>query len=196
VNWVLASTFAASDPDLLRWVRCTETDSYLTAYEEFVAPLDLQAAGRYVGELVPVGRRLGLRHDVPVNVRQLREYLADMDPALLVTPTALEVRDLVLRSPLPAVFRPVAGTRVRRRWRRCHPPSGQLYGLRWDPQRDRRARDKGRWICRTENYFRLLRTSGRPAGEPGAASGRNQPDRCRARKSRVRGQAAAAASAS
>ena len=54
MNWVLASTFAASDPDLLRWVRCTETDSYLTAYEEFVAPLDLQAAGRYVGELVPV----------------------------------------------------------------------------------------------------------------------------------------------
>lgn len=150
---VTGLAFAASDPDLLRWVHCTETDSYLTAYEEFVAHLDPDAADRYVAERVPVAALLGLHHDVPVHVRQLRAYLADMEPELLLSPPALEVRDLVLRSPLAAVFRPVAGIPGAAAVATLPSSIRQMYGLRWEPRKDRRARVRGRWFCRAGNLL-------------------------------------------
>lgn len=101
------STYAASDPHLLRWVHVAEAHSFLLAHQTYGArPLDQAGRDEYVAQIAEVGRRLGVL-DPPTTEAELEEVLASYRPELRATPEAREaVRYVVLRPPIPLVARP------------------------------------------------------------------------------------------
>ncbi|MCB7137083.1 oxygenase MpaB family protein [Cellulosimicrobium marinum] len=99
--------YAASDPDLLRWVHVAETDSFLVAHQLYGArPLDDAGCDEYVALAGDVGQRLGVQ-DVPRTRAALDAALRGYRPQLAVTPEALDAaRFLLVEPPLPWPVRP------------------------------------------------------------------------------------------
>ncbi len=104
------SPYAASDPDLLRWVHVAEVDSFLRAHDVYGArPLDPEQRDEYLRQAAVVATRLGAT-DVPTDAAALRECLAAYRPVLRGTPEAREaVRHVLLAPPLPVFARPPYG---------------------------------------------------------------------------------------
>lgn len=98
--------YAASDPDLLRWVHVAEIDSFLAAHRRYGArPLDQAGRDRYVAESARVALALGAV-DAPRSEAELRAQLDGFRPELRGTPAARETaRFLLLRPPLPLLAR-------------------------------------------------------------------------------------------
>ncbi|WP_139978942.1 oxygenase MpaB family protein [Nocardioides litoris] len=101
------STYAASDPHLLRWVHVAEVDSFLRAHTVYgKEPLDQAGRDEYVRQVGEVATRLGAT-DVPQTEAELAECIAAYRPELHGTPEAREaVRYLLVHPPLPLAARP------------------------------------------------------------------------------------------
>ncbi|MGA8258255.1 MAG: oxygenase MpaB family protein, partial [Nocardioides sp.] len=102
--------YAASDPDLLRWVHVAEVDSFLRAHDVYGARrLDPAERDEYLRQTAVVATRLGAV-DLPTDAAELRDCLADYRPVLRGTPEAREaVRHVLLAPPLPLAARPPYG---------------------------------------------------------------------------------------
>ncbi len=104
------SSYAASDPHLLRWVHVAEIDSFLRAHQRYGArPLDAAGRDAYVAQTAEVARRLGVL-DPPTTEAELAAVLEEYRPELRGTPEAREaVGYVLLRPPLPLLARPAYG---------------------------------------------------------------------------------------
>lgn len=82
-------SYRVDDPDLLRWVHCTEVDSFLTVYRRSGPRLSTADADRYVDEMRTSARLVGLDPaTVPHDLAGLRTYLRDVRPQLRLTRVA------------------------------------------------------------------------------------------------------------
>ena len=91
--------YSASDPDLVRWVHCTEVYSFLRAHRRFVPfPVRGEAADRYYHEVAVIAERLGAGWAPRTRVA-MRAYFRDMQPELEATAQA---RDAVRFLTTPA----------------------------------------------------------------------------------------------
>lgn len=107
------STYAASDPHLLRWVHVAEVDSFLRAHTVY-GKQQLDQAGRdlYVAQVGSIAVRLGAT-DVPMTEAELDAAMAAYRPELRGTAEAREaVRYLLFKPPLPLAARPPYGVLV------------------------------------------------------------------------------------
>jgi len=104
------TSYAASDPHLLRWVQVAEADSFLRAHTVYgKRPLDQAGRDEYVAQASEVARRLGAT-DLPTTEAELADALAEYRPELGGSPEAREaVRYVLLRPPLPLAARPAYG---------------------------------------------------------------------------------------
>ena len=103
--------YAASDPNLLRWVHVAEIDSFLASHQRYGKhPLDADGRDAYVADTARVAEALGVT-DPPRSEAELRQQLSDYRPELEGTPAARQTaRFLLLRPPLPLPARvPYAG---------------------------------------------------------------------------------------
>ncbi|CAO5185025.1 ER-bound oxygenase mpaB/mpaB'/Rubber oxygenase catalytic domain-containing protein [Frankia sp. AiPs1] len=94
--------YAASDPHLMRWVHCAETDSFLAAYRRYGhARLTLEQCDGYITDSAFIAERLGI-DDPPRTRAQLAAALREYRPELAGTPQARSAaRYLLLQAPLP-----------------------------------------------------------------------------------------------
>jgi uncharacterized protein (DUF2236 family) len=138
---VTGGRYAATDPDLLRWVHVTEVASFLDAVSRGGLPLTGTEADRFLTEQVRTATLVGLE-DVPTDRSGLVEYFEQVRPELLASPVArrvalrLALPPLSLRTELTTPARPlwttVAGVAfaLLPRWAR------RLYGLPGLPTTD------------------------------------------------------------
>lgn len=102
--------YAASDPELLRWVHVAQVWSFLHAYGAYGRfPLGPEEADRYVEQAGRSALLLGADR-VPATVAELEAELEAFRPVLRGTAEARDVaRFLLLDPPLPLVVRPGYG---------------------------------------------------------------------------------------
>jgi uncharacterized protein (DUF2236 family) len=81
--------YRVDDPELLKWVHCTEVESFLTCYRRSGGRLAQGEADRYVDEMRASAELVGLRReDVPATEAELEEYYEQVRPELRVTKVA------------------------------------------------------------------------------------------------------------
>ena len=91
--------YAASDPDLLRWVHVAEVTSFLTAYQAYgPKSLSPQEADLFVVQSNRAAALLGAS-DLPMSVAELGEQVQSYRPVLEATPAAREAASFLLLSP-------------------------------------------------------------------------------------------------
>lgn len=141
VDPISGGYYAASDPDLLRWVHASEVSSFLDAVSRGGLVLSDAEADRFVAEQVRAARLVGLE-DAPTTRAALLKYFQLVRPELRASPLArraalrLALPPLSLRTELTTPARPlwttVAGLAfaLLPRWAR------QLYGLPGLPTTD------------------------------------------------------------
>ncbi|MFF9852360.1 oxygenase MpaB family protein [Streptomyces litmocidini] len=95
------------DPELLLWVHCAETDSYLSVARRSGIPLTDAAADRYVDEHRTSARLVGLDPDaVPASTAGLAAYFEAVRPGLAAGPDARTVADFLRRPPVKPALVP------------------------------------------------------------------------------------------
>ncbi|WP_306370540.1 oxygenase MpaB family protein [Nocardiopsis sp. CC223A] len=88
--------------DLLVWVHCAEVTSYLETAVRAGVPLTPAELDRYFDEQSVTATYVGLsRDDVPRSVADMRRYLAEVRPALRVTPEARQAVRFLLWPSVP-----------------------------------------------------------------------------------------------
>lgn len=99
-------TYAADDPNLLRWVHVAETDSFLAAHDRYGARrLSPGQRDEYVAQTAVVAHALGAT-DVPGTVDELHDALHAYRPELASTAAARgTARYLLVRPPVPLALR-------------------------------------------------------------------------------------------
>ena len=137
----MARRYAATDPNLLRWVHITEVASFLDAVSRGGLPLTGTETDRFLTEQVRAAKLVSL-DDVPINHASLAEYFKQVRPELLASAVArratlrLAVPPLPLRTELTTPARPLWTTvaalafALLPRWAR------RLYGLHGLPTTD------------------------------------------------------------
>lgn len=107
------TTYAASDPHLLKWVHVAEVDSFLRAHTVYgKEPLDQAGRDQYVAETSVVALKLGVV-DPPMTEDELVEQLAAYRPELRGTSEAREaVSYLLFKPPLPLAAKAPYGVLV------------------------------------------------------------------------------------
>ncbi|MBK9741297.1 MAG: DUF2236 domain-containing protein [Actinobacteria bacterium] len=96
--------YAASDPDLLRWVHIAFTDSFLATHRVWGGPIP-GGEDAYVREWAKAGELVGVV-DAPRSVAELAEQLADYAPVLRGDEGARRTVDFVRNVPVPLAARP------------------------------------------------------------------------------------------
>ena len=96
--------YAASDPDLLRWVHIAFTDSFLATHRVWGGPIP-GGDDAYVREWAKAGELVGVV-DPPRSVADLEEQLADYAPDLRGGEAALATVDFIRHVPVPLAGRP------------------------------------------------------------------------------------------
>ena len=99
-----AAPYAASDPDLLRWVHIAFTDSFLATHRVWGGPIP-GGADAYVREWAQAGELVGVA-DPPRSVRELEEQLAAYAPVLRGDALARQTVDFIRHVPVPLAARP------------------------------------------------------------------------------------------
>ncbi len=107
------TTYAASDPHLLRWVHVAEVESFLLAHQVYGKhPLDQAGRDEYVAQTAEIASRLGVV-DPPTTEAELSAAVEAFRPELEATEHAREaVSFLVWHPPLPLAARPPYGVLV------------------------------------------------------------------------------------
>lgn len=91
--------YAASDPDLLRWVHVAQVWAFLTAHDYYGAGrLAAADRDRYVAQCAGSAEALGA-HDVPHSTSELGAALLAYRPHLAATEAALDAAHFLLREP-------------------------------------------------------------------------------------------------
>ncbi len=128
------TSYAASDPELMRWVHATLVHSSLAAYQSFVQPLTADERERYHSEMNLVARLFGTPAEVlPPSYHDFRAYFEAQlrSDTITVTTPARTVADVILAAPLPVPLRLLGPAH---RLATAHILPGELrrqYGLRW-----------------------------------------------------------------
>ncbi len=99
-----ARPYAASDPDLLRWVHIAFTDSFLATHRVWGGPIP-GGDDAYVREWAKAGELVGVV-DPPRSVADLEQQLADYAPDLRGGEAALATVDFIRHVPVPLAGRP------------------------------------------------------------------------------------------
>ncbi|MFF5922356.1 oxygenase MpaB family protein [Streptomyces flavochromogenes] len=95
------------DPELLLWVHCAETDSYLSVARRSGIPLTDALADRYVDEHRTSARLVGLDPaTVPGSTAALTAYFATVRPRLEAGADARTVEDFLRRPPVKPALVP------------------------------------------------------------------------------------------
>lgn len=100
VDPVTGSPYAATDPDLLRWVHATEVASFVDVTRRGGLALTGPDADRFLAEQVRAARLVGL-DDVPASRGALTDYFAQVRPELRVSPVARRAALRLAVPPLP-----------------------------------------------------------------------------------------------
>jgi uncharacterized protein (DUF2236 family) len=133
-----ATPYSAHDPALLAWVHATLLDSFLLAYELYVAPLSAADKDRYCAESAGIEPMLGIPDGhLPRSTRALAAYMDGM-----LTGGELVVTDGARRL-AAELFRPVPRIAAPLMWLARLPSVGLLparirqdYGYAWSPGRE------------------------------------------------------------
>ena len=96
--------YAASDPELLRWVHVAFTDSFLAAHRVWGGPIP-GGEDAYVREWATAGELVGVV-DPPRSVAELADQIAGFDPVLRGSDDARRTVDFVRNAPVPLAARP------------------------------------------------------------------------------------------
>ena len=99
-----AKAYAASDPDLLRWVHVAFTDSFLATHRVWGGPIP-GGEDAYVREWAKAGELVGVV-DAPRSVAELEQQIADYGPDLRGGDAALQTVDFIRNAPIPLAGRP------------------------------------------------------------------------------------------
>jgi uncharacterized protein (DUF2236 family) len=99
--------YAASDPELLRWVHVAFTDSFLATHRVWGGPIP-GGEDAYVREWATAGELVGVT-DPPRSVAELDEQMAAFAPALRRSPASDRTVRFVRTAPLPLPARPPYG---------------------------------------------------------------------------------------
>jgi uncharacterized protein (DUF2236 family) len=92
----------ADDPDLLLWVHCSETESFLTTAVRGGLRLDAAEIDRYYAEQVRSAGLVGLPAElVPDSAERMAQYFDRMRPELVAGAEARRVARFVLAPPMP-----------------------------------------------------------------------------------------------
>lgn len=95
--------YRVDDPDLLRWVHCTEVESFLSTYRRSGGALAAGEGDQYVSEMRTAARLVGLDPDtVPATEADIQDYYRDVAPDLHVTDVARRNALWSLAPPMPA----------------------------------------------------------------------------------------------
>ena len=95
-------THRIDDPELLLWVHCCETDSFLSTYVRCGGRLGAGDADRYFAEQVTSAELIGIPPaHAPADAAAMAAYFEQMQPALRVTPEARSAARFVLLPPMP-----------------------------------------------------------------------------------------------
>ncbi|MDZ7679573.1 MAG: oxygenase MpaB family protein [Acidimicrobiales bacterium] len=102
--------YEANDPHLLAWVHVTEVDSFLAAYQRYGRgePLTADEMDRYLSEMAVVAKLLGAA-PVPESRDELRQWLEQIRPELVVGHQARDAVRFLLAPPVALAARPVYG---------------------------------------------------------------------------------------
>jgi uncharacterized protein (DUF2236 family) len=132
---VRGAPYSAHDPALLGWVHATLVESFLLAYELYVAPLSAADKDRYCVETAGIESQLGIpAGQLPRSSSELRLYMQSMldGPELTITEPARRLARELFR-PVPRVMQPAM-------WLARLPAAGLLpprlraeYGFAWGP---------------------------------------------------------------
>jgi uncharacterized protein (DUF2236 family) len=98
------AAYAASDPDLLRWVHIAFTDSFLATHRVWGGPIP-GGDDAYVREWAKAGELVGVV-DPPRSVRDLEEQIAGYGPVLRGDAPARRTVDFIRNVPVPLAGRP------------------------------------------------------------------------------------------
>ncbi|MBO0703444.1 MAG: DUF2236 domain-containing protein [Candidatus Dormibacteraeota bacterium] len=102
VDEVTGLQYRADDPDLLLWVHTALVESFVVAYERYVAPLSPAERDRYVGEMVRQAELVGIPAAmVPATWGAMEAFIERMRPRLQVSAETRDAFDVVLHPPLP-----------------------------------------------------------------------------------------------
>ena len=127
--------YAATDPELLRWVLATLIDTTLSSYGRFVHPLPPHEAQSYYEDMLCFGELLGVRLEtMPPDLASFHHYVSATIESLVVTEEARELARQIFRvTPGPwAVMWP-----LRELTAGLLPPRlRQQFGLDWGPRRE------------------------------------------------------------
>lgn len=96
--------YAASDPDLLRWVHIAFTDSFLATHRVWGGPIP-GGEDAYVREWAKAGELVGVV-DAPRSVAELQEQLDAYAPVLRGDEAAHRTVDFIRNVPVPLAARP------------------------------------------------------------------------------------------
>ena len=133
------STYSAHDPALLTWVHATCLESFLMAYERFVAPLTAEERDRYCAEASWIEPMLGIPiGSLPRTMAELHEYMDRMYRSgdIVVTETARILAREVVAPPLPWILRPIVWLLQLPAAGLLPPPVREAYGFSWGPVRE------------------------------------------------------------
>ncbi|TKV27357.1 DUF2236 domain-containing protein [Arthrobacter sp. NamB2] len=92
-------SYAASDPDLIRWVHLAFTDAFVSAHAAYGGPIP-GGPDQYVAEWAHAGQLMGLE-DPPRSEAELRSQLAAFDDELTISDQVREALRYIRRPPLP-----------------------------------------------------------------------------------------------
>jgi len=96
--------YAATDPDLLRWVHVAFTDSFLATHQVWGGEIP-GGPDAYVREWAKAGELVGV-DDPPRSVAELRTQIADFQPELRGDANSAKTVDFIRNAPLPLAARP------------------------------------------------------------------------------------------
>lgn len=135
--------YDATDPDLLLWVHACLVQSSLLFELLAVGRLDQEGRERFHREQMLGAELLGLdRSRIPQTVADLDRYVDDVvaSGALLVTPDALAVADLIRHPPPEVPWRPVLWQVAWWAFATLPPQLRAQYGVRWTRRKEFRLR--------------------------------------------------------
>ena len=96
--------YAATDPDLLRWVHVAFTDSFLATHRVWGGPIP-GGEDAYVREWAKAGELVGVTNP-PRSVAELEQQIADYGPDLRGGEAALRTVDFIRNVPVPLAGKP------------------------------------------------------------------------------------------
>ncbi|MDP3713278.1 MAG: oxygenase MpaB family protein [Mycobacteriales bacterium] len=109
------TAYRVDDPELLRWVHCCESESFLSTAVRCGLRLSRSEQDAYYLEQSRGAELVGLRaEDVPRSVGETADYFTGMQPQLRVTSEARRAATFVLWPPMPTKVQ--VGTPARPAW--------------------------------------------------------------------------------